>query len=50
MPQCALSSGQEHIGGDEAAGFGIVVARLQVVPLGLLVVDVAPVAEGVQYA
>ena len=50
MANHPLPSGQEHIRRDEAAGLGIVVPGLQVVPLGLLVVDVAPVAEGVQYA
>ena len=50
MPQHTLPSRQEHIRGDEAAGFGIVVAGLEVVEACLLVVNVAPVAEGVQCA
>ena len=50
MPQHPLSSGQEDISRDESASLGVVVTGLQVVPLGLLVVHVAPVAEGVQYA
>ena len=50
MPQYALPSGQKHIGGDEPAGLGVVVPGLQIVPLGLLVVDVPPIAEGVQHA
>ena len=50
MPQHPLAGGQEHVGGDESAGLGIVVPGPQVVQLGLLVVDVAPVAEGVQRA
>ena len=50
MSQYPLPSGQEHIRGDETAGLWIVVAGLQVVPLGLLVVDVAPIAEGIQHA
>ena len=48
MSQHTLSSGQVYIGGDESAGLWVVVAGPQVVPLGLLVVNVAPVAEGVQ--
>ena len=50
MSQHSLPGGQEDVSGDKAAGLGVVIARPQVVPLGLLVVDVAPVAEGVQYA
>ena len=50
MSQYPLTGRQEHIGGDEPAGLGIVVAGLEVVPLSLLVVHVAPVAEGIQYA
>ncbi len=50
VPQDALAGRQEHVGGDKPTCLGIVVAGLQVVPLGLLVVYVPPVAEGVQRA
>ncbi len=50
MPQHALASGQEDVRGDKAASFGIVVPGLKIVEPGLLVVDIAPVAEGVQCA
>ena len=50
MSQHPLPGGQEHVGGDEAASLGIVVAGLEVVEARLLIVGVAPVAEGIQYA
>ena len=50
MSQYPLPSGQEDVGGDKAAGLGIVVPGLEIVEAVLLVVDVAPVAEGVQCA
>ncbi len=50
MSDYALASGEIDVRGDKTAGFGVVVAGPQVVPLGLFVIDVAPVAEGVQYA
>ena len=50
MSQHSLPSRQEHIGRNESAGLWIVVPGLEVVEAGLLVVDVAPVAEGVQRA
>ena len=49
MPQHTLASRQVDIRGDESADLRVVVAGFEVVPLGLLIVDVAPVAEGVQY-
>ena len=50
MSNYALSGGQEDIGGNESAYFGIVVPGLEVVEACLLVVNVPPVAEGVQHA
>ena len=50
MSNYTLAGGEKHVRGDKPAGFGIVVAGLEIVPLGLLVVDVAPIAEGVQHA
>ena len=41
-----LTGGEKHVRGDKPAGVGIVVAGLQIVPACLLVVDIAPVTEG----
>lgn len=46
MPQDALAGGEDDIGGDEAAGAGVVVTGLEIVEGGLGVIDVAAVAEG----
>ena len=45
-----LSGGEENVRGDKAAALGVVVPGLQIVPLRLLVVNVASVAERVQNA
>ena len=45
MSDNPLAGRQQDICGDEPAGSGIVVAALQIVPLGLIVVDVTSVAE-----
>ena len=50
MPNHPLTGRQKDIRGNESTYFGIVVPGPQVVPLGLLVVDIPPVAEGVQRA
>ena len=48
MSQDALAGGQVDIRGDKSAGLWVVVTGLQVVEACLLVVNVAPVVEGVQ--
>ena len=48
IAQDALAGGGEGIGIDESACCGVVIAGLAVIQFGFIVVDVAPVAEGVQ--
>ena len=48
IAQNALAGGCEGIGIDEAAEFGIVIAVLEVIEFGFLVVDIATVAQGVE--
>ena len=50
VTQYPLAGGQEHVSGDKPAGLRVVVAGLQVVEARLLIVNVPPVAEGVQHA
>jgi len=42
-----LVGGNEGVGVEETADFGVVIAALQVIKLGFLVVDIAAVAQGV---
>ena len=46
MSDNALPCGEQNVRRYEPAGGGIVVAALEIVPARLLVVDVAPVTEG----
>ena len=50
MPNHALAGRQIDIRGDKPASLGIVIAGLEIVEACLLVVDISPIAEGVQCA
>ena len=50
MSKHTLSGGEENVRGDKAADLGVVVPRLQIVPLRLCIVNVASVAEWVQHS
>ena len=45
MSKHSLTGGKIEVGGDEAAGGGIIVPALQIVPTRFFIVDAAPVAE-----
>ena len=47
MPNYALTSGEEDIGGNEPADYGVVVPALEVVETCLLVIDISTVTEGI---
>ena len=47
MPENALTGGEEDIGRDEPADFGVVVPALEVVETCLLVIDISTVTEGI---
>ena len=47
MPENALAGGEEDIGGNEPADFGVIVPALEVVETCLLVIDISTVAEGI---
>ena len=47
MPENALTGGEEDIGGNEPADFGVIVPALEVVETCLLVIDISTVAEGI---
>ena len=47
MPNYALAGGEEDIGGNEPADFGVIVPALEVVETRLLVIDIPTVAEGI---
>ena len=47
MPENALTGGEEDIGGNKPADFGVVVPALEVVETCLLVIDIPTVAEGI---
>ena len=47
MPENALAGGEEDIGRDEPADFGVIVPALEVVETCLLVIDISTVAEGI---
>ena len=48
MPKHALSGGEHDVSGEEPSGLGVIVSGLEIVPLRLFVVNVAPVPERVQ--
>ena len=43
-----MTGGDEDVGIDEAAGFGVIVSGLQIIQPGLSVVDVTTVGQGVR--
>ena len=45
-----MAGGGEGVGVEEAGNSGVVVAGLEVIELGLGVVDIAPIGEGVENA
>ena len=45
-----MSGGNECVGADEPAHLGVVISGLEVIQLGLSIVDIATVAEGVLLA
>ena len=47
MPENALAGGEEDIGGNKPADFGVIVPALEVVETCLLVIDISTVAEGI---
>ena len=47
MPENALACGEEDIGGNEPADFGVIVSALEVVETCLLVIDISTVTEGI---
>ena len=47
MSENALTGGEEDIGRDEPADFGVIVPALEVVETCLLVIDISTVAEGI---
>ena len=47
MPENALTGGEEDIGGNKPADFGVIVPALEVVETCLLVIDISTVTERV---
>ena len=47
MPNYALTCGEENIGGNKPADFGVIVPALEVVETCLLVIDISTVTEGI---
>ena len=47
MSENTLACGEEDIGGNEPADFGVIVPALEVVETCLLVIDIPTVAEGI---
>ena len=47
MPNYALAGGEEDIGGNKPADFGVVVPALEVVETCLLVIDISTITEGI---
>ena len=47
MPENALAGGEEDIGRDEPADFGVIVPALEVVETCLLVIDISTITEGI---
>ena len=47
MPENALTCGEEDIGGNKPADFGVIVPALEVVEAGFLIIDIPTVTEGI---
>ena len=47
MPENALAGGEEDIGGNKPADFGVVVSALEVVEARLFVIHIPTVTEGI---
>ena len=47
MPNYALAGGEEDIGGNKPADFGVIVPALEVVEAGFLIIDIPTVTEGI---
>ena len=47
MPENALTGGEENIGGNKPADFGVIVPALEVVETCLFVIDIPTVTEGI---
>ena len=47
MPENALAGGEEDIGGNEPADFGVIVPALEVVEAGFLIINISTVTEGI---
>ena len=47
MPNYALAGGEEDIGGNKPADFGVIVPALEVVETCLLIIDIPTVTEGI---
>ena len=47
MPENALAGGEEDIGRDEPADFGVIVPALEVVEPGFFVIHISTVTEGI---
>ena len=47
MPENALAGGEEDIGRDEPADFGVIVPALEVVEPGFFVIYISTITEGI---
>jgi hypothetical protein len=47
MPENALAGGEEDIGGNEPADFGVIVPALEVVEPGFFVIYISTITEGI---
>ena len=47
MPNYTLAGGEEDIGGNKPADFGVIVPALEVVEAGFLIIDIPTVTEGI---
>ena len=47
MPENTLTGGEEDIGGNKPADFGVIVPALEVVETRLLVIDISTITEGI---
>ena len=47
MPNYALAGGEEDIGGNKPADFGVIVPALEVIETCLLVIDISTITEGI---
>ena len=47
MPENALACGEEDIGGNEPADFGVIVPALEVIEARLFVIHIPTVTEGI---